>query len=208
MALANRKAVMTLYSDPRDLESHSVRLVLAEKNILNVDIISLNNFSQAPELAELNPYQKTLTLIDRDLILYDIQVIMEYLDERFPHPPLMPLDPVWRANNRMCRQRIGHELYTQITALESDKKKAANAARQCIGEALQTLAPLFAQKDFFMSDEMTLLDCYFAPLLWRLPLYHIDLATEAEAVNQYAQRLFARDAFQSSLSPVEREMRP
>lgn len=207
MALANRRSVMTLYSDERGLESHAIRLVLAEKGISNLDIISVDADNKPEELTELNPYHTILTLVDRDLVLYDAQVIMEYLDERFPHPPLMPVDPVWRANNRMCRQRIGRELYSQIDALDHGGDKKVAAAKKRLREALCSLAPVFEQKTFFMSEDLTLMDCYIAPLLWRLPYYHINLPCEAESVSDYAQRLFTREAFQASLSPIERDMR-
>jgi RNA polymerase-associated protein len=148
-----------------------------------------------------------LTLIDRDLVLYDEQIIMEYLDERFPHPPLMPVDPVSRANNRQLRYRVMRDLYSLVDALSGENDIASANARKVLRDNLTAIAPAFAQKPYFMSDEFSLADCCMAPLLWRLEHYGVKLPASAKVMNEYAKRLFERQSFKLSLSPREREMR-
>jgi RNA polymerase-associated protein len=196
---------MVLYSDTIGPVGHGVRIVLAEKDI-NVEINFVDN-ERPEELAELNPYDSILTLIDRDLVLYDEQIIMEYLDERFPHPPLMPVDPVSRANNRQLRYRVMRDLYSLVDDLYNENEIAAANARKDLRDHLTAIAPAFMQKPFFMSDEYSLVDCCMAPLLWRLDHYGIKLPASAKEINTYAERLFSREAFKASLSEKEREMR-
>lgn len=204
-SVANRRSVMVLYSDTSSPIGHCVRIVLAEKDI-NVDINFIDG-DRPEELAELNPYDSILTLIDRDLVLYDEQIIMEYLDERFPHPPLMPVDPVSRANNRQLRYRVMRDLYTVVKDLYNENEIAAANARKDLKDHLTAIAPVFAQKPYFMSDEYTLVDCCLAPLLWRIDHYGLKLPSSAKDIDAYGQRLFEREAFQASLSEHEREMR-
>ena len=204
--LANRRSVMTLYSDALDPSSHAVRFVLAEKAI-NVEIHNVTPDNRPEDLNDLNPYNTILTLVDRELVLYEAQIIMEYLDERFPHPPLMPVDPVARASNRLYRYRIKRDIFGLVTEIESGNSSTADAARKYMRDHLTAIAPVFAQKPFFMSDDYSLVDCYLAPLLWRLPYYRINLPRQARPLLQYADRLFEREAFEASLSDAEREMR-
>jgi len=205
-SIANKRSVMVLYSDPANPVGHSVRIVLAEKDI-NVDIRYIQGNEIPEELAELNPYNSVLTLIDRDLVLYDEQIIMEYLDERFPHPPLLPVDPVSRANNRQLRFRVMRDLYRQVEQLTAESESIKANVRKEIRDNLTAIAPAFAQKPFFMSDEYSLVDCCLSPLLWRLDHYGIKLPASAKAINDYARRMFERDAFKLSLSGWEREIR-
>ncbi len=204
--LANRRSVMSLYSDATDPSSHSVRFVLAEKAI-NVEIQNVSADDKPEDLLELNPYNTILTLVDRELVLYEAQIIMEYLDERFPHPPLMPVDPVARAKNRLFRYRIGRDIYQLVDRFMSGKADELSAARKGLRDHLTAIAPVFSQKQFFMSDDYSLVDCYLAPVLWRLPSFKINLPAQAKPLAQYADRLFQREAFQSSLTEAEREMR-
>lgn len=206
MSVANRRSVMVLYSDTICPVGHSVRIVLAEKDI-NVDVNFITGDERPEELAELNPYEDILTLIDRDLVLYDAQIIMEYLDERFPHPPLLPVDPVSRANNRQIRYRVMKDLYSQLADINSDNETAVANARRNLRDHLTAIAPIFSQKPFFMSDEYSLVDCCMAPLLWRLDMYGIKLPSSARDMFVYAERLFERAAFRSSMSDVERELK-
>lgn len=196
-------SVMTFYSDPTDPACHAVRFVLAEKDI-NVEVIHVQGDQRPEELNDLNPYGGVLTLVDRDLVLYEEHIIMEYLDERFPHPPLMPVDPVSRANNRLFRYRIGRDIYGLAGALEQEPR---DETRRELRDHLLAIAPLFAHRTFFMSDEFSLVDCYLAPVLWRLPHYHVQLPAQGRALLQYAERLFVRDSFRDSLTELEREMR-
>jgi len=206
VSVANRRSVMVLYSDAVSPVGHSVRIVLAEKDI-NVEINYINDEQRPEELNDLNPYNTVLTLIDRDLVLYDAQIIMEYLDERFPHPPLMPVDPVSRASNRQLRFRVFNDLYSLLEDIEGEDENAAANARKSMRDHLTAVAPIFAQKSYFMSDEYSLIDCLMAPLLWRLDSYGVKLPTSARILDKYAESLFERDAFQSSLSEPEREIR-
>ena len=204
--LTNRRSVMTLYANEGDLIGHCVRLVLTEKDI-NVEIRFIDEETKPEDLNALNPYANVLTLIDRDLVLYDAQIMLEYLDERYPHPPLMPVDPVSRANNRQFRFRIVRDLFTSAEVLDGDNDIAAANARKSLRDNLMALAPIFSQNPYFMSQEFSLTDMCMGPLLWRLPHYGVKLTAQAKPLVKYADKLFERRAFQSSLSPVEQEMR-
>lgn len=204
--VANRRSVMTLFSGDTDVYSHQVRIVLAEKGI-NVDIVPVDPGSLPEDLIDLNPYNSVPTLVDRELVLYSAQVIMEYLDERFPHPPLMPVDPVSRATNRLMLHRISLDLYSHLEVVLNGSEKAATKAKKEIRDNLVMVSPIFEQKPYFLSDDFTLVDCALAPLLWRLPSLNISLPKQAAPLQAYAERLFARDSFQASLSEAEREMR-
>lgn len=205
---ANRKPIMTLFSVPRDPASHRTRIVLAEKNIIadNVEIAAGSNLPE--DLIEANPYSSLPTLMDRDLVLYSSHIIMEYLDERYPHPPLMPVDPVSRARFRLFLYRIERDWYAAAKTLDQGTAGAGlETARNTLRDGLTAIAPIFEQKPLFMSDEFSLVDCSVAPILWRLPFYKIDLPDEAKAIYKYAERLFKRDSFRASLTELEREMR-
>lgn len=200
-----RKAVMTLFSSPTCAMSHCARLVLHEKGIAaDVEYYDPNNAPE--ELLELNPTGVSPTLIERDLVLYDSRIIMEYLDERFPHPPLHQMDPVSRANARMVIKRIDQEWYSLLDEiLHSGEKKSARA-KKALKDSLLSAAPIFAARPFFMSEEFSLIDCALAPLLWRLPSVGIDIATPDQAIVHYTQRIFNRAGFKRSLSDAEKEM--
>ncbi|UCE89493.1 MAG: glutathione S-transferase N-terminal domain-containing protein [Pseudomonadota bacterium] len=181
-----------------------VRLVLAEKGI-SFDVQSLDPGDTPEDLKDLNPYNEVPTLVDRELVLYGAQIIMEYLDERFPHPPLMPVDPVSRAQNRLMLYRIKRDWYDRVDDLEGTTKAAASA-REAFRDSLVAVSPIFEQKPYFMSDELSLVDCAFVPLLWRLPGYGITLPPQAKALQRYAKKMFNREAFSASLTDAEREM--
>lgn len=203
-----KRSVMALYSGPTDLDSHQARIVLAEKGV-TVDVLSVNSNQPDEDLLSLNPYGNVPTLVDRDLVLYDIDVIMEYLDERFPHPPLLPVYPIARAKSRLMLRRIEADWYSLARIIESDQSDAAqkDEARKSLRDMLVTLAPVFAESPYFLNDEFTLVDCRIAPLLWRLPVLGITLPPTAKAILKYKQLVFNRDAFQASLTEAEREMR-
>lgn len=196
---------MTLYSKPECPLSHRVRIVLAEKNI-GTDVIDVDMSNPPEDLIDLHTYDSVPVLVDRDLVLYNSQIIMEYLDERFPHPPLMPVDPVSRARARIMLHRIDEDWYSIIGDLESGDATKVEQVRKSIRDGLIMMAPLLAKKPFFMSDEFALVECSLAPILWRLPVYGVELPPQAKAVKDYAERLFERDAFQASLSEIEKEM--
>jgi len=203
--LANRRLAMTLFSGETCPYCHRVRIVLAEKGI-NYDLQNVNPKDTPDDLKDLNPYNEVPTLVDRELVLYESNVIMEYLDERFPHPPLMPVDPVSRAQLRLMLYRIERDWYSLAKQLK-DKTKASDTVRKELRDSLTSVSPIFDQKPFFMSDEFSLMDCAIAPLLWRLPYYGIELPPSAKPLINYAERMFDRDSFKQSLTEGEREMK-
>ena len=197
---------MTLYSDAVDPVGHTVRFILAEKDVVaNIHYVLEND--KPEDLLELNPYGSILTLIDRDLVLYDARIIMEYLDERYPHPPLMPVDPVSRAKNRQLRYRIWRDLYGYIDSLNNSNEIESANARKCVRDNLTVIAPLFKQHRYFMSDEFTLVDCLMAPFLWRLDKFGISIPKQAQPLLDYEKNIIERKPFLMSLSMEEREMR-
>ncbi len=204
--VANKRSVMTLYSDAQSAYSHRVRMVLAEKNI-TVEIQDVDPLNLPDDLMDLNPYGTLPTLVDRDLVLYESRIIMEYLDERFPHPPLLPVDPVSRARSRLLMFRVEQDWYTLMDRIQAGRKDQVTKARKELRESLSVTAPVFEAKRFFMSDELTLVDCVIAPLLWRMPSLGVDLPPQAKAIKDYALRLFSRESFKSSMTELEAEMR-
>jgi len=200
------RSTMALYSSDRSIHCHRVRFVLAEKGI-NVDIINVSDDeSAAADLAELNPYNETPTLVDRDLLLHDASVINDYLDERYPHPPLMPVDPVSRARLRLIHHRVIRDWYPLAEEIENASASKAEKARQHLKESIVAANDLFKQFDFVLSDELSLVDCTLAPLFWRLPAYGIDLGKPGASVQGYIQRVISRRSFKLSLTRAEREM--
>lgn len=205
--VASRRSVMTCFSSPVDPHCHRTRIVLAEKDI-TVEICDVESDSLPEDLIDLNPYATVPTLVDRDLVLYDSRVLIEYLDERFPHPPLMPVDPVSRAKSRLALFRIENDWYSLLDDLEFGSEKKQQAARNNFKESLMNTAELFAVMPFFLSEDFSLLDCSIAPLLWRLSHYGIELpdSATAEPIKQYMERIFERPAFKQSLSEQEKDM--
>ena len=198
---------MTLFSAPNDPWSHRTRIVLAEKGI-SIDIVSVEAGRFPEDLLDLNPYHSVPTLVDRDLVLYDSRVIIEYLDERFPHPPLMPVDPVTRAQFRLALYRIERDWYSPARQIdqEPDKKQTVKLKKILRDTILQS-TDLFKVKPYFLSDEFSLVDATIAPVLWRLPYYEIELGPQGQAIEKYAQLVFSRAAFREGLSEREQEMR-
>jgi RNA polymerase-associated protein len=200
---------MTLFSDPRDHYSHRVRMVLAEKGV-TVEIIDVVSGKEPEDLAEINPYNTLPTLADRDLALYEANVIMEYLDERFPHPPLLPVYPVQRALSRLWITRVEKEWSSRLDILMAGKGRETvlTKARKELRESIIAIAPIFAEKPFFMNDEFSLVDCCVAPILWRLKEVEITLPEKStRPLHKYMQTMFERDAFRASLTETEMEMR-
>src|SRR5277367_5977491 len=198
---------MTLFSAPTDPWSHRTRLVLAEKGIA-IELVNVDLNKLPEDLLDLNPYHSVPTLVDRDLVLYDSRVIIEYLDERFPHPPLMPIDPTTRAQFRVALYRVERDWYGLARDIERepDGKVAANS-RRILGEAITASAEVFRAKPFFLSDEFSLVDASIAPILWRLPAYGIELPVAAQPIVKYMNAIFARSTFRSCLTEAERDMR-
>ena len=197
---------MALYSSATSIDCHRVRFVLAEKGI-NVEIVDIDSEPSAGEdMAELNPYNEAPTLVDRDLVLYDAGVINDYLDERYPHPPLMPVDPVSRARLRLVHHRVLRDWYPLAVEIERLGGKKADKARKQLKEGIIAANELFQAADFVLSDELSLVDCTLGPLFWRLPAYDIDLGKAGPAVQGYIKTLFSRPSFKASLTSAEREM--
>ena len=203
--VANRRSVMSCFSSPIDPECHRARIVLAEKDI-TVEIHDVDTNNLPEDLLDLNPYATVPTMVDRDLVLYNARVLIEYLDERFPHPPLMPVDPVSRAQLRLMLYRIERDWYSLAKQLR-DKTKASDNVRKELRDSLTSVSPIFDQKPYFMSDEFSLMDCAIAPLLWRLPYKGIELPPSAKPLINYAERMFDRESFKQSLTEGEREMK-
>jgi RNA polymerase-associated protein len=198
---------MTLFSSPTCFYSHRTRLVLAEKNI-SVEVVTVEGPDLPEDLLDLNPYHSVPTLVDRDLVLYDSRVIIEYLDERFPHPPLMPVDPVTRAQFRLALYRIEKDWYSLAEQIEAaTDNKAASRTRKMLSESIIASAEVFRAKRFFLSDEFSLVDCSIAPILWRLPYYGIELRGPVQPILNYMDEVFSRRSFQDSLTDLEHEMR-
>jgi RNA polymerase-associated protein len=200
---------MTFFSDSTSHTSHRVRIVLAEKGV-TVDLIEADSAHPPAELADLNPYNSLPTLVDRDLVLYESKVMMEYLDERFPHPPLLPVYPVARAESRLFIHRIEKDWCGLVDSIQHSRSdNVVTKSRKELRESILAISPIFAEKPFFMSDEFTLVDCCIAPILWRLPLLGIEIRSskQSKPLLAYMDALFERDSFQESLSEQEREMR-
>ena len=204
--LANRRSVMNLFSSPTCPYCHRTRIVLSEKDI-SFEVINVSLENMPEDLSDLNPYNSVPTLVDRDLVLYDSGVITEYLDERFPHPPLMPVDPVSRAKSRLALYRVENDWYPLMHDIMTRGEKASAKARKMLRESITASNEVFEVMPFFLSEEFSLVDCTIAPILWRLPVLGIELPEEAVAVKAYAERVFNRPAFQESLTEEERDMR-
>jgi stringent starvation protein A len=207
MALvANRRSVMTLFSAHDCVRCHRIRIILAEKDIA-VDVVNLAPDDLPEDLSDLNPYNEVPTLVDRDLALYGTHVITEYLDERFPHPPLMPVDPVSRAAARLALYRVERDWYAGMDLIAQSSGAALTKARKVLRESLLNATEIFDLKPFFLSDEFSIVDAAIAPVMWRLPAAGIPLDGLPKSIQLYADRVCKRESFQLSLTDAERELR-
>jgi RNA polymerase-associated protein len=198
--------MMTLYSGTTCPFSQRCRIVLFEKG-MDFQVVDVDVFNKPEDIAVINPYGKVPALVERDLILYEANIINEYIDERFPHPQLMPADPVARARARLFLHRFEQDLFSHIPAIEQGTAKEADKARQAIRDSLTQIAPIFAKQKYMLGDDYSMLDVAIAPLLWRLDHYGIQLGKEASSVMKYAERLFARPAYFEAMTPSEKAMR-
>ena len=201
--LANRRSAILLFSLPNCLESHRTRIVIKEKEIsAEIHEVDLNNIPE--EIKILSPYDEYPSLVDRELVLQNSRVIIEYLDERFPHPPLLPVDPISRAKFRLALNEIEHNWYSKYAEAYIDEVLDENFVMEIKNYFLE-IAPLIKKK-FFMSDDFGLVDCSIAPLLWRLKSLDFDLAENNKVIADYSERIFEREAFQDSLTETEKEL--
>jgi stringent starvation protein A len=198
--------MMTLYSGTTCPFSQRCRMVLYEKG-MDFQIVDVDLYNKPEDLAVMNPYNRVPVLVERDLILYESNIINEYIDDRFPHPQLMPADPVMRARARLFLFRFEQELFAHIDTIEKGPQKSADKARPLIRDSLTQIAPVFAKQKYMLGDEFSMLDVAIAPLLWRLDYYGIQLPKQAAALMKYAERIFSRPAYIEALTPSEKVMR-
>ena len=199
----------TLYSSPQEIESHAVRFVIAKKNIES-NIINVQIEEIPEEILELNPGRIMPTLFDRGMVLYDLSIIMEYLDERYPFPPLLPVDPIEKAEKRLFIfrfTRAENNWYKLVDTIQNGDKNSSNIANIKLTSSLIDLIPLFAHKPYFKSNNMTIVDACLAPVLWRLKKLNIRLNAQAKPIIDYSKRLFAKESFKKSLTDCEKEYR-
>jgi RNA polymerase-associated protein len=204
--VANRRSQMTLFALVNDVQSHRVRLVLEEKGITNAEVVELKPGETCEDLIHLNPYNTLPTLVDRDLVLYEPRIIMEYLDERFPHPPLMPVDPVSRAKFRLALYRIENDIYGLLPAIEDGTAAESRKARKELRDRLLAATEIFMAKPYFLSDEYSLVDCTFAPVVWRLEQYEIELPKSGAPILKYAKRLHDRRLQRRGMNEAEADL--
>lgn len=199
--------MMVLYSGTTCPFSHRCRFVLFEKG-MDFEIRDVDLYNKPEDISVMNPYGQVPILVERDLILYESNIINEYIDERFPHPQLMPADPVMRARARLFLFRFEQELFVHVRQLEqSQGGKAGERAREAIRDSLTQIAPIFTKQKFILGDEFSMIDVAIAPLMWRLEHYNIDLGKAAAPILKYSERIFSRQAFIDSLTPAEKAMR-
>ncbi len=198
--------MMTLYSGSTDPYSHRCRIVLFEKD-MDFEVIDVDMHKKPEEIASISPTGKMPVLVERDLVLTEANIINEYIDERFPHPQLMPPDPVMRARARLVLFNFERDLYAHVDTLEHSLSKTSDKARQEIRDNLSQLSPILTKQKYLMNDEFSMLDVAIAPLLWRLEHYGIELPKMAAPVLKYRERLFSRPAFINALTPTEKSMR-
>lgn len=197
--------MMNLYSGTTCPFSQRCRIVLYEKQ-MDFQVIDVDLFNKPEDIAVINPYNRVPVLVDRDLVLYESNIINEYIDERFPHPQLMPPDPIMRARARQLLFTMEHELFSHIEALEKNQK-SADRSRDHVRDRLTELAPIFTKQKHMLGDEFSMLDVAIAPLLWRLDHYGIELGKQAAPLMKYAERIFSRQGFIDALTPSEKVMR-
>jgi RNA polymerase-associated protein len=197
---------LTLFSARDDVLCHRVRLVLAAKGV-SYDLVPVDPTNPPEDLIDLNPYHSVPTLVERDLVLYSASVVTEYLDERYPHPPLMPVDPLSRARLRLAMLRLEHEWVPHVQAIQYGNKQQADAGRKRLRELILAALPLFKASKFFLNPEMSLADCALAPIIWRLPALGVQLPKEAKPIEDYGQRIFRHPGYTRSMTPEERALR-
>ncbi|HHW4679026.1 MAG TPA: glutathione S-transferase N-terminal domain-containing protein [Xylella sp.] len=207
MAMSVRmRNTLTLFSSLNDVLCHRVRLVLAAKGV-TYDMVSVDPQNPPEDLIDLNPYHSVPTLVERELVLYAVSVLSEYLDERYPHPSLMPMDPLSRARLRLAMLRIEHDWVPQVQAIQLGNKTQAEAGRKRLKELLTASVPLFKASKFFLNAEMSLADCAMAPIIWRLNALGVSLPKDGKVIEDYGNRIFHNPGFIRSLTDQEKKLR-
>lgn len=200
-----KKSAMLLHTDVNSISSHSLRILLRDKDV-ECDMRYVNSAERQEALFELNPYGETPVLIDREMVLYEFYPVVEYIDERFPHPPLLPADPIGRGKARLTIARMQRDWIIDVDKAIAAEEPLSDELKQSIRDGLTALSPLFSDQPFFTGSDYTLVDVMIAPLLWRLKSLGIELPEKAQPVHDYADRLFAREQFEMSLSQQEMEL--
>ena len=203
---ARMRNALTLFSSVDDVSCHRVRLVLAAKGV-TYDLIPVDPQNPPEDLIDLNPFHSVPTLVERELVLYAASVLGEYLDERYPHPPLMPVDPLSRARLRLAMLRIEHEWVPHVQAIQLGNRQQADAGRKRLKELLTAAVPVFKASKFYLNNEMSLADCAMAPIIWRLPVLGIPLPKDGKAIEDYGNRIFRNPGFLRSLTDQEKALR-
>ena len=206
MASLRMRNALTLFSSVDDVLCHRARLVLAAKGV-SYELVPVDPQNPPEDLIDLNPYHSVPTLVERELVLYAASVVSEYLDERYPHPPLMPIDPLSRARLRLAMLRIEHDWVPQVQAVQFGNKPQAEAGRKRLRELLTAAVPLFKASKFFLNNEMSLADCAMAPIVWRLHALDVQLPSDGKAIEDYGNRIFRNPGFVRSLTPQEKSLR-
>ncbi len=205
-ASVRMRNTLTLFSANDDVLCHRVRLVLAAKGV-TYDLVSVDVQNPPEDLIDLNPYHSVPTLVERELVLYAASVVSEYLDERYPHPPLMPVDPLSRARLRLAMLRIEHDWVPQVQAIQLGNKTQAEAGRKRLKELVAQSVPLFKASKFFLNPEMSLADCAMAPIIWRLESLGVALPKDGKPIEDYGNRIFRNPGFIRSLTDQEKKLR-
>ena len=206
MASLRMRNALTLFSSVDDVLCHRARLVLAAKGV-SYELVPVDPQNPPEDLIDLNPYHSVPTLVERELVLYAASVVSEYLDERYPHPPLMPIDPLSRARLRLAMLRIEHDWVPQVQAVQFGNKPQAEAGRKRLRDLLTAAVPLFKASKFFLNNEMSLADCAMAPIVWRLHALDVQLPSDGKAIEDYGNRIFRNPGFVRSLTPQEKSLR-
>ncbi len=200
------RTVLTLFSGRDVLASHRARLVLAAKGV-TFELVLVDPADPPEDLLDLNPYHSVPTLVDRDLVLYDVNVIAEYIDERYPHPPLMPVDPLSRARIRLGIARMEKDWFGYVDTIKTGTKSTIETARKRLREGLLASVPVFKASKFFLNTELSLADCALAPLIWRLPALGVALPREAQLILDYGERMFRSPGYARSMTDEEKALR-
>ncbi|MDP1698940.1 MAG: glutathione S-transferase N-terminal domain-containing protein [Xanthomonadaceae bacterium] len=208
MALSPRlRHTLTLFSARDCVVCHRVRLILAAKGV-SYDLIPVDPANPPDDLLLVNPdYRSLPTLVERDLVLYAASVVGEYLDERYPHPPLMPVEPLARARLRLAMLRIEHEWVPHVQAIQHGNKSQMDTGRKRLKELLTASLPVFKASKFYLNQEMSLADCAVAPIIYRLPALGVLLSKECKPIEDYGMRIFSNPGFQRSLTTEEKHLR-